>query len=263
MPEKQKGQTLVVVLLLIMIAAIVASAIAFRVIQDLRRTSSERQSTEASAQVDSFLDVVTNDEVWDSDELKGYCAGFFEDRPLDQICRLEGSSLEDIMDDDQFACNDDGAEVAIRFEADLEDINVEKDSVYEVNLKGSSDGNFQLSKVSGDAESVIIKVYGQNGDDFYLQNAYAISSETGWNNTISYGDNIPYNSESLLARIRPIGGDLVVDITGLQKAQVASVKASCYVGDTYREYVRRVDLEPSVPACFDYVLFDGSTAINK
>ena len=49
----QKGQTLVVVLVVLIISAVVTTAVAYRAIQDIRLSAEERSSAMAASLIDS------------------------------------------------------------------------------------------------------------------------------------------------------------------------------------------------------------------
>lgn len=275
--DHQEGQALVVILLMLVIAAIIAAAIAYRTIQDVRRTGEERQSSKALTQSESFIDVVTSESQWDlifdgggfdADGLCGVGGGY---DPETGVCTLDEADLAGILGEDP-ACEPETAEVQIRLGDGLgEDYSilgqsVTQDYVMELNLEGSS-GDYNFCVGWSGSEYLEVKVYWLNGDEYLVENAKALShnASAAYGTFVQAGEcyTISYSANALLARIKPIDGNATVDVTSLDAPQLATVKASCYVGDTYREIVRRIDLYPEVPAIFDYVLFAGSGSVDK
>lgn len=260
-PKTEDGQALVVVLLMLVIAAVVAAAITFRTISDIRRTTEERASSKAAAQVDSFLDIVTDPDVWDRLEADFCSSGF--------PCTLEEADIENLLGGvTDLECDDNSAYIVIRQDLDVDSFRIPKDGVFEVNLVGSSNTEFNVDWTGG-ADHLIVKVYADDGSQYYAEyaNALAVGGST-WGTIVSGPTAIPYSGDALLARIRAIGGDANLSLTGLDVPQVAAIKASCYVKDAYgsqvyREAVRKINIHPSVPACFDYVLFDGDSTVEK
>jgi type II secretory pathway pseudopilin PulG len=269
----EDGQALVVVLLVIVIALVIALAIAFRVVQDIRKTAEQRSSQEAASQVDSMLEVVTKmnniERLWD----EGICDPAFPDE-----CTIDRTRIAlDILDEpspDNFKCE---GESQIRIVKNLgydAGIVVNQDDVLELDLSEEVDADFHLAW-EGVADYVTVKVYGNDGEDWVL-NSYASQNDNpvhpGWQNIVTAdftaswpvsGEPGPVAPETVLARIKPVGGQATLYISDLQTPQLYAVKASCYMGSVYREFVRIAKIKSSVPSCFDYVLFDGTQWVKK
>ena len=277
--SKEKGQSLVLILLILVIGAVVAFAIAARTIQDLRRTGQERLSDQAGSQVETILDVLTSPE-----QLKelvnletqeflnpGECSSPQINDAGDEICKLDGAALKRLFD--EFEC--DNGEVQIRFEGDIVDKAVNQDEVLEVNLgEPTADGVMNLSWTGysgGLAEHIIVKMYGVDASgsgNIVLQKDISKSFRSSdaadaWGETVIDGasGSVSYDVNSRFARIRVLEGGALITLTGAPPQDLA-IKATCYISGVYREFVRKVPLYDSVPACFDYVLFDGSTSID-
>ncbi len=265
--DMQSGQSLVLILLILVIGAVIAFAIAARTVQDIRRVGLERLSSQAGTQVESMLDVVTTRQVWDSivedchfiEDAGALCIDSF--RPETNICVLGESELTDLLGD--IECDAGGAQVQIRLEDNVEGMELSQDEVYEVSLNEATAGIFTLSWTGSD--HMLVKVYSQVGGEVELESAVALvkpGAAEGWG-TSDIGNNpIPYSADARFARIRPINGNAVVTLSDIPPQEYA-VKASCYISSVYREFVRRVSCYNSVPACFDYVLYDGTSAVDE
>lgn len=274
--QSERGQSLALILIVLVIGAIVAFAIAARTIQDIRRTSQERISDQAGAQVETYLDAVTSDLQWD--QLVGQDGGWLGGGLCDgagDICELDSFALQALFGG--LVC--DEATVKLRQESDIIDLDVPQDDVLEVNL-GDPDvaGSFSLEWSGSD--HLLVNVYMRdpnNGEVSLYQNAGAPIGFTdrgrvedgvadNWG-TLRYTDDgtpeqVNYPAHALFARIRPIRGNANITVTNIPPQEM-TVKASCFYEGVYREFVRRVPLYDSVPACFDYVLFDGSSMIDE
>ncbi len=249
----ESGQALVLILIVIVIAVVIVFAITARSIQDIRRAGEEKSSDKASAQIESFLDVVTSPTVWNglSDTL---CQ---QGLP----CTISDTQLRDLLDYPQDWQCTNGAEVRIRGDVGINGFPVEKDGALEVDLT-SETGSPRSFNVTwtGAAPYLLVKVYTASSVDAAV--AFSHDNPSSWSN-ITAGSLVTFSDQALFARIRPVGGSASVTVTNLETAQTATVKASCYIGDIYRELVRTTKLKPSLPACFDYVLFDANTAVDK
>lgn len=250
-----RGQSLVLILLVLIIGAVIAFAIAARTIQDIRRTGLERLSDQAGTQVETMLDVITSPVTWDSLISDGGFTGECQD--ADSICQLSEDYLNSILGGTE--C--DTAEVGIRIDDDLSQYPLNQDDVYELSLPDSS-GTFGISWTG--STYLLIKVYAQDGDTYTTESSIALTHDGVWGESVADGVSwtVAYSENAKFARIKPISGDAEISIVNIP-AQEVSVKASCYVGSVYREFIRRVPLHNSVPACFDYVLFDGSSKIEE
>ena len=287
--RSEQGQSLVLILLVLMIGAIVAFAIVARTLQDIRRTGQERSSDQAGTQVETYLDAVTADHQWaqfvdDDFEFTEYCNDR-EDPPGSGICELSETDLAFLFGD--LVCEE--ASVKIRKEDTLLGMDIAQDDVLEVNLGNpSTSGSFNIEWIGSD--HLIINVYAEDPSDgsvfLYEDNvnsgtpgpiAFSDSDRVvageadDWGSTVNHrmvdtGDGVPetvyYPANALFARIRPIRGTANVSVTNVPPQEM-TVKASCFYNEVYREFIRRVPLFDSVPACFDYVLFDGNSAIDE
>lgn len=262
--NEEKAQTLVVVLLMLVIAAVVAVAISYRTIQDIRQATEESQSDAATVAVESFLEVVTSPGV--VDDLIDNCIENGD-------CKVDENELRDLLDD-ELDC--DKADVLIRPEDEIEDVYVKKDDVFELDFTAVDEsGSFIVTWEEAEgsqADHLLIKVYNKTG--IYNNQAIALASDSSaaWGYTPGSHPNISYGTDVTVVRIRPIGGNASITIGGLpddMPIHVTSFKAYCYKksadvnsegeGDVYVEEIRKISIKPSVPACFDYVLFDASS----
>ncbi|MEA3357069.1 MAG: hypothetical protein U9Q67_01400 [Patescibacteria group bacterium] len=258
----EKGQSMVIVLLLIVIAATIAMAISYRTLQDIRRAGQERMSSKAVAGVESLLDAFTEKEVWDELwESGGLCY------QQEGGCLLKESTINNFLGDPDTDC--DPFSVSVRIPDDIIGFELTQDDVLEVPLDSlSTAGDFRIGWY--DADYLLVKVYTATDIDIggSGEHVWALTHDNpdGWLNqtevTAGTTYTIEYSASAVLARIRPIGGDARIDIFDAPPL-VGDIKASCYVGDVYREYVREFWLSDFVPACFDYVLFDGTGTVQK
>lgn len=255
--RQNRGQALVLILIVIVIAVVVIFAVSARTVQDLRLASQEKVSSKAEAQIESFLDVITSPTVWDSLlEPGGLCE--YQGLP----CTIGNSRLQELLaqSGEEWQCTQ-GAEVVIRGDTGVNGFAVGKDDAFEIDLREEVDNPFDITW-TGDADYLVVKVFSETD----LLASYALyhggENPQGWA-TATSGSNITYAGNAVLARVRPLYGDASLTITGLETPQTATIKASCYIADVYREFVRTTQLNPTLPACFDYVLFDGSTAVDK
>lgn len=290
--KHEEGQALVLILLVLVIGATVAFAIAMRTIQDVRRSGQERASETSGNQVRSILDAVTGSTVWsrvvdgESFASGGYCdemlyANVHTVAGMD-ICVLDQDSIIDLIgvgtlpeDESGIMCDDDTAQVQIRLENGINEQVIKKDSVYEVNLTNDADNTFLFSWTSG--SRLLFTYYSNTGaDGAWIVDevvAYGDTDVTGWpsvlisadgtSNTITYQAKAtaPTSNEQYL-RIRAIDEAAVVTLSGIPPQQFA-IRGSCFLGGTYREFVRLVPILNFVPAVFDYVLFDGTSVIDE
>lgn len=293
--KNEEGQALVLILLVLIIGATVAFSIAMRTIQDIRRSGQERASETSGNQVLSILDAVTGGAIWDQlvDGESFREGGFCDDLLYDNIhmspiagmpiCVLNQSAIENLLGVDTLpveekgiVCDEDTAEVQIRLENGINEQVIKKDSVYEVNLTNDTDNSFLFSWTSG---SCLIFTYysntGTNGawviDDVV---AYGDTDVLGWPSILISADgNVnsivypakatgPSSPHQQYLRIRAIDEAAVVTLSGIPPQQFA-IRGSCYLGGTYREFVRLVPILNFVPAVFDYVLFDGTSVIDE
>jgi uncharacterized protein (UPF0333 family) len=268
--EEENGQSLVIVLLMIVIAVIIAIAISFRTIQDIRRAGEEKASSRAGNQAESVLEVISSpgvinnvvEECSNSQWSLGNNICEFSKNELQQNYLTDAVSIE--------VC--DELDLLLKREDGINNVLVRQDDVFEVDLRQvNSDDSFSISW-NGDASNLIVKVYKKNcvesgADD---RNSMDCTDETAWLSTAGTPTNINFSSEAYIVRIKPIGGDASITINNLpgDVVYIVSAKAKCYTkgadgGDIYREFVRRIRLNPTLPACFDYVLFSGDGEVKK
>ena len=298
MVSKEEGQSLVLILIVLVIGAVIAFAIAARTISDLRRVSVERLSAQAGSQVEAMLDLVVSPSVWDEiiDEdgsWAGKCdPGTYPERIKgDNICVFNDRAVRDLMGDKGNADNPDednevlcdypdgagqgGAEIQIRFPVNVEDYNLKKDKVVEYNLsQDETPGSFKFSwtRTGPKTPNLLVKVYSDDGsggielkDDHY----YAFKNTDNpafpsWGVGVTRDEWVTVNTgnDAKFVRIRAIGGGASISLKELG-IQEGAIRASCYNEGVFLEFVRRVPRFDSVPECFDYVLFDGNTKIDE
>jgi uncharacterized protein (UPF0333 family) len=266
--EEENGQSLVIVLLMIVIAVIIAIAISFRTIQDIRRAGEEKASSRAGNQTESVLEVISspgviNDVVAECDIQWG--SG-------NNICEFSKNELQqDYLTDAVSIDVCDELDLLLKREDGINKVLVSQDDVFELDLtKVKSADSFSISW-GGDASNLIVKVYKkdceESGPDD--RNSMDCTDEARLLSTATPTE-VNFSSEAYIARIKPIGGDASITITNLpgDVVYIVSAKAKCYTkgadgGDIYREFVRRIRLNPTLPACFDYVLFSGAGKVKK
>lgn len=271
----ENGQTLVVVLVLLVIAAIVSTAVAYRAIQDIRTSTEERNSAKASAQVDSFIEISMDPDVWEQiwtadngcDELTGSGVA----------CEVGNVFWGEYLDLNNIECDD--WEVKVKRYDQVESFFLGKDEAVEFDLRDEAgnarDGATELTlSWDGDAQYLILR-FMKDGD--VLEDlALTYADPQGWN--------IPENADVLdlegetnyvvtldelgspdVVRMKAIYGDASVNLSGLQEGyyQVGAIKSYCYIGDVFRESVAQVVTREYVPTLFDYALFDASGLIDK
>jgi type II secretory pathway pseudopilin PulG len=273
---KEKGQTLVVVLVLLVIAAVVSTAVAYRAIQDIRTSAEERDSAKAAAQVDSFLEVSMDVDVWAdlwTDDVQG-CA----DYGAEEVCTVPTNFWDDYINLSDMECDD--WEVKVRRYDQITSFFLGKDETVEFDLR-DQDGNQR----DGATELTL----SWEGDAQYLILRFVKDGEIVEDIALTYGDpqswNIPVNSNVLdlegtgdhyvvtlndignpdVVRIKALHGDASLSLSGLQDEyyQVGAIKAYCYIGDVFRESVAQVVVREYVPTVLDYALFDASGWIDK
>jgi type II secretory pathway pseudopilin PulG len=273
---KSEGQTLVVVLVLLVIAAVVSTAVAYRAIQDIRTSAEERNSAKAAAQVDSFLEIAMDIDVWEdlwTDDVQG-CASY----GAGEVCTVASNFWDDYIDLSNMECDD--WEVKAKRYDQIDSFFLGKDETVEFDLRdasgGTRDGSTEL-------------VFSWDGDAQYLILRFVKAGEIVDDMALTYGDpqgwNIPVNTSIVdldggdgtytstlgdlgnpdVVRIKAVHGDASLNLTGLQEEyyQVGAVKAYCYIEDVFRESVAQVVVREYVPTVLDYALFDASGSINK
>lgn len=279
---REEGQSLVLILVVLVIGAVIAFAIAARTISDLRRVTSERTSSQAGSECDAMLDVFTSNVMITKFITEGgdwaggsgdYCgAGVLQNSGT--ICVINDQGVRDIMGDssvegDELLCDD--AEVQIRKQDDVSGMYVEKDDVVEFNLSDDSSPGFTVSWDGVDASTypnLLIKVFRDNAGGVELEEYVALRANSdaaySWGDGVdpSADNTVNASADSLFVRIRPIGGPANLTLKEVGKQEVA-FKGSCFQDEVQRECIRRVPMDSYVPACFDYVLFDGSTMIDE
>jgi len=279
--KEERAQSLVIVLLMLMVAAIIAVAISYRTIQDIRRTGEEKASSRAGTLAESILDVVTSPGTFET-VIKD-CAGAWGN---DEICEIEKAELQTKYLGANSLEGYDDVGVMLRPEDGINGLLVKKDDVFELDLSGVGAGNICVGWEGSTVEHVTVRIFKQesqcfadaDGDLDCTESAVALT----YNDPSSWGssnlkllapgacETIGFSGDAWVARIRPYGGDanITIDLPADFPDQVVSVKSYVYTdgatGDQiYREFLRRVSVTPSVPAVFDYVLFSGDGAIIK
>jgi hypothetical protein len=268
--HSEEGQSLVLILVVLVIGAIVAFAIAARTIQDIRRTGEERISSQAGTLVETALDITTSAEVW-ADIWDADALGFKNDVCLDpyaDICCIvingsSSSAVGDYFDDLSQDCNEQT--VCLRLEDTVVEHYIQKDDVFELNLATAADpGSFTITMNPDDtsAARMIVKVYRENEGIVTLRDAVAYCEDCSWGSsgpaTISYN---PDDGDKFV-RIRAVGSGMTISTDNGLPPQEVSARVTCTISGIYREFVRAVPLYSYLPACFDYVLFDGSTKVE-
>jgi hypothetical protein len=261
-------------------------AISFRTIQDIRRVGEERASSRAGTEVESILDVAINPVVLK--DIMNMCQEDWEDGF--EECTFNKNQLEhsDFMGTDTLDhCKEAG--LSIKREPGIEDVLVEKDDAFEVDLSTVNNGQMCITwegLEGSDPDYMTIKIYNKPEDCDSEYNcvdsarAFTETNPDGWSDSVGIvdfsiadgGDNcISFSANAELARIKPIGADAKITLSGMPggiPAHTAVAKAHCYTQgadgeDIYREFVRRFRINPTLPACFDYVLFVGDGEVNK
>jgi type II secretory pathway pseudopilin PulG len=271
--KRQKGQTLVIVLVVLIIAAVVTTAVAYRAIQDIRLSAEERSSALAAAQIDSLLDIAMEEDFWSTlwavegaEQEAGPCSTF----GAGDACRIDTPFWETYITSD-VQC-DDWSVSARRHSTGIDSFFLGKDEVLEVDLrdKDGNDRSEESLKISwnGDADYLILKYY----DDGELTEAVALTYEnpSDWPEDevitlFPLGDTYIYEfGTSDVVRIRAVGGDALLGIDGLAEDyyQFGELKAHCYIGDVYREYLSQFMLRGAAPGVLDYVLFDATGIVS-
>lgn len=274
----QKGQTLVVVLVVLVIAAIVTTAVSYRAIKNIRLSAEKRDSALAASQIDSLLDVAMSEDFWDN---LWVVDGPFYDFSSDERVAHDIPPVYwvDYLDTNALKCKDDGWNVSARRSSEsVSSFFIGKDEVMEVDLREANGVEQPSSTVfnigwNGEASYLILKFYDENG----ITHSIALTHDDP--NLWDLGDSV--NTEIIepstlysvtledagfpdTVRIRAVGGDGLLDISGLASGyfQFGELKAYCYIGDVYREYISQFMLRGSTPAVFDYALFDGTGSIS-
>ncbi|MFH1546860.1 MAG: hypothetical protein ABIC57_00055, partial [bacterium] len=156
-----------------------------------------------------------------------------------------------------------------------------KDEVLEIDLRDdegndrSGDDGINISW-DGDADYLILKFYdveadtltyavalsyGDNEDEWYVE---GLIDTLLMDPTLPYTFTLTDTSNPDVVRIRPVGGDSLLDISGLAPGyfQFGELKAHCYINEVYREYISQFMLRGSAPSVFDYALFDAEGTIS-
>lgn len=282
----EKGQSLPLILIILVLGAVIAFAIAARTLTDLRRRSGEQRSAQAGTGAETLLDAITAGDIWgllvSGSGWGATCQGSDNQETVNGqiICVLTRTDLEGLGltkipcgNAVESADRERSARVQIRRQTAVEALPIDKDKVAEFNVMGDND--FLLSWV-GVAESnpallpnLLLKFYSVDaGGGVTLTSSLAYrdsaSAFENWGDAVDHA-NVPVQTGGAsFVRIRPIGGDVQLTLQGLP-SQELMVKAECYddVGRIWREYVRRVPLRGFLPEAFDYVLFDGNSQIDE
>lgn len=266
----EKGQSLILILVVIIIGAVIAFAIIGRTIQDIRRTGQERVSDQAGTQVETYLDGISSstelNKIIDEDMnfILGQCSEY--EGTGSSICVLNNDKLREIFG--ELVC--DQATIKLRKDENAISTNILKDETLQVDLNPEGEaGEFNVTW-SGAAHHLVIKVYALRPDsnEIYLY-------ETGsspialrrpdftiemWGSGTATAT-IPYPDNPLFARIHAIGGSADISISGVPNQQITA-KASCTISGIYREFVRVIPVYNALPSVFDYVLYDRTSSIN-
>lgn len=280
--KEERAQSLVVVLLMLVIAVIIAVAISYRTIQDIRRAGEEKASARAGVLAESVLDVITSQGTFES-VLAG-CQDVFDSG---EICEIKGNALTSYLGSDALDGYRD-AGVMINPEIGINEVLVEKDDVLELDLSSVIvDEDICVRWTGSSVQYVTVRIFTKeilcaadgDGDLDCVDNAVALTYDDSgsWDagSVILIGPDdcgtVGFTGDAMVARIRPYGGSASITITDLPSdlpVHVVSIKSYVYTegasGDQiYREFLRRVTVNPSVPAVFDYVLFSGNSAVVK
>lgn len=284
--KEERAQSLVIVLLMLVIAVIIAVAISYRTIQDIRRAGEEKASSRAGTLAESILDVITSTGTFESvveDCMSAWAVG--------EVCEIDQTALEThyLGSDAMEGYSDAG--VMLRPEEGINDLLVEKDDVLELDLSGVTgpeDICISWENTAGPAvQYVTVRVFkledgcvaDAEGNLDCVDSAHSLT----YTNPSSWGSSdmtvlapgncgtVGFSGDAWVARIRPYGGSASITITSLPDdfpVHIASVKSYVYTegadgGQIYREFLRRVTVHPSLPAVFDYVLFNGEGAVVK
>jgi hypothetical protein len=276
----ERGQALVLIVLVIAIGATVAFAVAGRTIQDIRRVGKERVSEEAGETVQTVLDVATSSSAWDDIVdangaflTSGVCNASIPGRSTvsadKTLCCLSTEYIGSLVGGDAggtgWGC--DQVDLCIRQELGIETKDLAQDEVLEINLAGATTTAFQV-KWTGSAPHLLIKTIGIDADgNIAVLEETALEQSTlpaAWGTPVLPDTftsvTIPANAQ--FARIRATGGSATISAIDVP-AQESLVKVSCYKNDVFREFIRRVPLFSSVPESFDYALYDGSTQLDE
>jgi hypothetical protein len=276
----ERGQALILIVLVIAIGAIVAFAIAVRTMLDTWRVGKERVSEEAGETVQTVLDVATSSSAWDDIVdangaflTSGVCNASIPGRSTvnadETLCCLTTEYVESLIGGDAggtgWGCEQ--IDLCIRKEIGIEAKDLAQDEVLEINLAAATTTAFQV-KWTGSAPHLLIKTIGTDaGGNIVVFDEIALKQSTNsaaWGTPVISGTffsiAIPANTQ--FARIRAIGGNATISIIDVP-AQESLVKVSCYKNDVFREFIRRVPLFSSVPESFDYVLYDGSSQLDE
>jgi hypothetical protein len=274
--SSEDGQSLVLILVIIVIGAVIAFSIAARTIQDIRRTGQERVSDQVGTQVETYLDGITSSRELTKivDEEFNFRTGACSStEDGGNICVLEEGKISEIFGDSLCA----ESKIKLRKDDDIIGREIPKDGVLQVDIDQSVSGQFNVSW-TGSAHHLIIKVYyldPVNNEILLYERpeapvrplalrAYGYGGSEQWGTRAAESgvNAVDYPANSVFARIRTVGGSAVIYVTDVS-AQQLTVKASCTMSGIYREFVRVVPAYNALPAAFDYVLFDRNTAINE
>ena len=271
----EDGQSLPLILVVVLIGAIIAFSIAARTVQDIRRTARERTSDQAGTQVETYLDGISSTEILsrfidENFEFTSECTVF--EGVGNEICVLTSAQMAEIFGD--LEC-DEGT-LKLRKITGVSSVSVGQDESFQIDLIGlTGPSSFDLSWTG--ANHLLITVYGMdpvNNEIFLYEEDFV--SPLAWTSTSAYVEDdawgfptpvdtyhsVPYPANPLFARIHPVGGDAVLNAMGIPDQQVAA-KATCNIDNIYREFVRIIPAYESLPAVFDYVLYDRTTQINE
>lgn len=302
-PRYLRGQILLFVLLVIVVAAIVALAVSARLVKDIKQVGLERQSARAFSYAESAIDKV------DFMIMDGQISG-------EQILDLEDLDICDDQTEDDCPTG----QVSVEARSVVKQLTLNKDQVFEVDLRNPAgepsgpENKFLLSAetcAGGEATTMWIRFLDETGGNM------SVLAECIWdvdNNTYSCSDGAnpgtiistpnppcgqqndcenlhfdtliifqPNGTTYSYARIKPLLPDSCSQIRfsasheqGLDfaRGQYFVIKAGVYMGEsgqaagegsqTYREYVRIRTENLFVPPVFDYVLFNGAnSAVSK
>jgi hypothetical protein len=290
--QEERGQSLVIVLLMIIIAVIIAVAISFRTIQDVRRAGEEKASDKAANQVISVLDVVSETAIMN--DVMEECEGAWD---AGEECVLTQTDIKTdyLSDTDTIDETCEELEVALKPEDGINDFFIRQDDVLELDLMqvdsaGHVDISWENANDDQPASHLNVKTFytetdcswndnnepeEQYGGMDCTDNAKGLTRTGGWGSAemmVADGSvgQVNYSETAVVMRIRPMGGDINITITNLpeDKPYIVAGKGHCYTTgsngeDIYREFVRRVWVNPYVPACFDYILFSGDDGVVK
>jgi cysteine-rich repeat protein len=274
--NESKGQALILVIVILVIIAMIATSVAFRTISDTRRTGDERASLDAFTYAESAIEDVSNQmkiclsEGKETDDcLTSICGN-----PTECSIKCEaGSSCPILEDFSETECNK--ISVLLKGVTDVEGRVIPRDDVLEISV--SSQGVVPINITwEGAILEVIYVSYSQAtgysisetaGREYYLNSTGSFSSGAAPTDAIYTVNNgsITIPGSKLvglsLIRLKAIGGDAVLDVTGVTEPFEVLYSANGFCGNVSRNVVVVEPILESLDGIFDYVLY--ANVINK